>query len=133
MANCIVRREQIGEVFLVCNGPGTLSAADFELICESASEPGVKTVLGLDAGPNEITSVQRKRIADIARDRGLFVIIVTNERMTRGIVTALSWLGANVKAFSWDDIQRAVDLIGDEELRPEILRTALQMRKDCGQ
>jgi hypothetical protein len=69
--------------------------------------------LGVSVGQFEVTSIQRKQVADAlkgrVRGREIALAIVTDERLVRGIVTAASWLGVNVKSFSWAEIREALD------------------------
>jgi hypothetical protein len=42
------------------------------------------------------------------KKRNIPVIVVTDDRMVRGLVTAVSWMGAQVDAYSWKEIEKAV-------------------------
>ena len=69
-----------------------------------------------------ISSTQRKGASDAVKSRNLPVIVLTNSRITRGVVTALNWLGANIGAYSWASLNAAlksleVDPKVEEELR----------------
>lgn len=127
--SAIVKVNQVADVLLVCTGPGTVTDQDMRQILVAAETPSVAKVLGLDAGPTELTSTQRKTIAEVASRRKLLVVAVTDERMTRGIVTAVSWLGANIKAYAWDELRVAVkQLAVSEKTANEIVDMALRMK-----
>jgi hypothetical protein len=125
----IVKLAQMADVLMICAGPGVLTDQEFTKMISSSQHPSVRKILGLDAGPTEMTSVQRKSVASVAKDRGLFVVTITNEKLTRGIVTAVSWLGANIKAYSWDDLRTGIQQLGlppDQE--DQMLTKAVAMR-----
>jgi hypothetical protein len=69
-----------------------------------------------------ISSTQRKGASDAVKSRNLLVIVLTDSRITRGVVTALNWLGANIGAYLWASLNAAlksleVDPKVEEELR----------------
>jgi len=69
-----------------------------------------------------ISSTQCKGASDAVKSRNLPVIVLTDSRITRGVVTALNWLGANTGAYSWASLNAAlksleVDPKVEEELR----------------
>lgn len=82
-------------------------------------------VLTDGAGPNV---TQRKRISEFEGD--LSTTVVTRSRVARGIVTAIGWLGANIKAFPPEQIGDAFRYldITDEAEQEKILRRLASMR-----
>jgi hypothetical protein len=69
-----------------------------------------------------ISLTQRKGTSDAVKSRNLPVIVLTDSRITRGVVTALNWLGANIGAYSWVGLNAAlksleVDPKVEEDLR----------------
>jgi hypothetical protein len=57
--------------------------------------------LATNDGAAEVNSLQRKMAAEAIQGRTVAIAVITNERFVRGIVTAASWLGMNVRAFAW--------------------------------
>lgn len=73
----------------------------------------------VDAGKSNLSPSQRKAIADMAGDLRLDyrAAVLTDSILTRGIVTALSWLGATQRAFAPADLAGAflyLELSGTE-------------------
>lgn len=92
----------------------------------------IKKFLGTDIGGVEVTSVQRAAGAELVREKGISVVVVTDERIMRGVVTALSWLGANIKSYSWTTLEDAVRHLGvNSSQEREIVDTVLAMRRSC--
>lgn len=119
-------------VMVVVAGEGVMPPDKWaEHMRDLADEP-VTRVLGLNIGTIQLTSVQRKQASDIAKQRGLFSIIVSDSAMTRGIITAVSWLGANIRAFPWSDFDgamKALRLSPEQERR--VAARATELRQQC--
>jgi hypothetical protein len=59
------------------------------------------------------------------------VVIITDDVLVRGVVTAVSWLGANVKSFAWKDIDRAFARLGVLERKASLFPIIERLRDDC--
>jgi hypothetical protein len=81
---------------------GQLPEAVFDRWLRLLSEPGINGHLSAAVGPLALTLSQRSRAADISKKLGIRTAVVTDSRVGRGVVTAVSWLGADIKAFSWN-------------------------------
>jgi hypothetical protein len=53
------------------------------------------------------TASQRKDLTDILNGRELLAAIVTDARLVRGVVSALSWFNQRVRAFSMSEMDEA--------------------------
>lgn len=87
-------------------------------------------VLSAGGGPN---TLQRRDLEAVTRRHDGRVAVVTTSRMARGIVTALSWLGTNIKAFdprSIDDAMAYLEL--DEPLRASAMTRARDLATRMG-
>jgi hypothetical protein len=64
----------------------------------------------VDAGNSNLSPTQRKAIADMAVELRLDyrAAVLTDSILTRGVVTALSWLGATQRAFAPADLAGAL-------------------------
>lgn len=83
---------------------------EYVALLTEASTTGATGLLVLTdgVGPN---STQRKRISSIK----LRTCVVTLSRVARGIVTALGWLGADIRAFAPDQMTEAIRSLGATE------------------
>lgn len=63
-------------------------------------------------GKVETSSLQRKQSAETLKARGIRTAVLTDDTLVRGVVTAVSWLGANVNAFAWNDLKSAFSYLG---------------------
>jgi hypothetical protein len=92
------------------------------------SSPSVKSSLALTVGSVDVNSVQRKQVSEVVTNpkSQLLCVVVTDNPLTRGIATAVSWFGANLKAFSWRDLERALESLGVNAKEAEIIQKDAQ-------
>jgi hypothetical protein len=84
-------------------------------------------IFSFTVGNTSIKATQRKSAADILKREDIPATVMTDNRMTRGILTAVSWLGAKVKAFSWAELDAAMDAANVPlESRAEVKRLATE-------
>ena len=92
----------------------------------------IKKYLGVSIGYLEITSLQRKQAADALKGRGVSLAVVTEEKLVRGIVTAASWLGVNVKSFAWSELRAALHhLAVPPHLEERAVEMVRNLKKSC--
>jgi hypothetical protein len=80
-------------------------------IADLGSKP-ITRYISCTVGQGELDSVKRKQASDILSAKKIRVAVVTDERLVRGFVTAASWLGVNIKAFSWMEVKDAIRYVG---------------------
>jgi hypothetical protein len=129
-------------VIVFVGSPDATSVPDDEWtryceVCEtmqrelSGSDVGRVLVVSDAVGPN---ARQRTQIAAIAAVRPHKSVMITSSFLVRGLVTALSWLGISMKAFSPSEWRRAfaeIDLEGADEVR-RIAEAALACEEELG-
>jgi hypothetical protein len=78
------------------------------------------------------SSTQRKAMAEILKSRNVSTAVVTDQAIVRGIVTAIGWLGANMRAFSWTETTAALEYLTVPAIqRDRVLDRLAQMRKEA--
>src|SRR5690349_11131633 len=78
---------------------GQTPEEEFKAFCTELKKRRVKGYIAGVSGNIDANSVQRKLVADASV--GALIAVVTDDRLVRGLVTAVSWLGVTVKSFSW--------------------------------
>ncbi len=59
------------------------------------------------------------------------MLLVTNNRVTRGWAMAVAWFGAKLDVRSWHELARAVDMLEMEpQMRQRLYRDALRFRDE---
>lgn len=106
---------------------GVLSDADMkEFLRNLRHAPITKYVAGM-YGTFKSSSVQRKEGSELVKSRGIATAVVTDDRIVRGFVTAMSWLGAKVSAFSWAEREAALKHLGVEGSQAQLALSTFNM------
>lgn len=119
-----------GEVMLNVTSAGQVND---ELWASFVAELGAhdyRYYIGASLGVLEVNALQRKEAAAALRGNGVAVAIITDDVLVRGVVTAVSWLGANVKSFAWKDFDRALVRLGVSERKDELVPLLERLRSE---
>ena len=92
----------------------------------------IKTLNFTDGGaPN---GAQRKQVNDFLKGRTSRCAVVTASPFVRGVVTALSWLNAEINAYPPDDVDSALEHLAVRTEELALVRREIQLlRKRMGQ
>ncbi len=77
-----------------------------------------------------LTSVQRKIVAEAMKKNNVKVAAVSDDRLVRGVITAVSWLGVDIKAFDWSQVREAALYLSVPEVKIERAVEALLRLKN---
>lgn len=94
-----------------------------QFTADAASEP-VKNHFGCAIGNVSINSVQRKKVVEAMK--GVANTTVIESTIARGIVTAVSWLGLNIKSYPWKEFDRAVEQVSSSSVSSADLRKIVE-------
>ncbi len=118
----------IGPLVISFNQPGQLDPARWEQFVEEIKQRPITHCLGTGIGAIEVNSVQRRQAASALRDKK--VAVVSDHVVSRGIVTALGWLGLDIKSFDWSHVEDAATFLDVPTLTNEqIVNAALDLRE----
>lgn len=122
--------ETVDSCLVTMSIPGPVDKATWQAYIDDLRQPQLESVFSLVSGAATIDAVQRKQAANTVSERGLRVIVVTDNRLTRGVLTAISWLGASIRSYSWMEIERAFEgLAMDPEAERRIREIAEAFRR----
>jgi hypothetical protein len=116
-----------GNLLITFASPGVIDPARFDEWIEAIKSSQVEYVLGAATGANTITSAQRKRVTETFADIQRISVVVDN-RVTRGIFAALSWLGLRVKCHPWVEIDQACAFLRSDVATPDIIANLWTLR-----
>lgn len=110
MSNVISRQRQaiVEHLLISVSSEGVVQDEDWQHLIKLLKTPQITHYLAGSDGKSEVTSVQRKQAAEIFKLRGIRTAVVTDDLFVRGLVTAVSWLGANAQSFAWEDTRAAL-------------------------
>lgn len=88
---------------------------------EFVTQEPVKAIIVLVEGSPTLDLNQRKQLADSMQRNCVVATVITDSVLARGMITALSWLGSDIKTYSWRNLSQALDsLQSSPALRAEI-------------
>lgn len=102
----------VGDTAISFTTAGQLEDGEWDRFIADLKSKPVARYLATNLGTIEVSSVQRKKFTDFSKTKPFPLAVVTDEKLVRGLVTAISWVGVNVKAFSWKELKAAVDHLG---------------------
>lgn len=122
--------EVVGDV-IATRTSGAMPQDPWEGFMQDLVNHDVRRIFSLVVGPATITAGQRKHGAETFKARNIEAVVVTDHRLTRGIITALSWLGVNIKGYSWADLDSALAYVSrSAEQRLTLERIAVRCRQE---
>lgn len=114
--------EIVDDVMVTRNRPGSVDDKLWNRYIDELLRSKVKATFSLVEGSITVTATQRKSAADALKTKNLPAVVIIDDRISRGILTAISWLGGNVKGFSWAEADKAVEAIDTSEVTRAKLR-----------
>jgi hypothetical protein len=105
------RWQIIGDLLVSFTSSGVISDETWGQFAADIRNPQVTRLLSSTMGDIDVTSTQRKLAADSARTRKMPVAVVADSKVVRGMVTAVSWLGVDIKSFGWDELPQAMTFL----------------------
>lgn len=97
----------VGNVLIAVVSEGQFAEAEFEAFLRDMKVKPFTKLLAATTGVLDVGSAQRKRINEIVKQKQIAVTLITDQSIVRGMATAASWVGINVAAFSWADMEAA--------------------------
>lgn len=101
----------LGDLAISCTSRGDMPNERWSEYLDDLRAKRVTRVLGAAVGSLSLTSAQRKQASEIMEELHITSAGVTDESIVRGFVTALSWVGVNIKAFSWAELRQAISYL----------------------
>ena len=92
-----------GDLVMSLTREGTVPDHHWELYVEDVRRSTTRVVLGFGVGAMSVNSKQRRSAALALHDKR--VAAVLNSSVARGIATAFSWLGLQLRSFSFTEAQ----------------------------
>jgi hypothetical protein len=122
----------VGDMVITFSTAGELNDDEWTNFINDIKNKQVARYLATNIGTIEVNSVQRKKFVDVSKLKPFPVAVVTDERLVRGLVTAISWFGVNVEAFSWKDLQNAIRHLGvDPTAEQDVINAIRKLAQEC--
>jgi hypothetical protein len=121
----------VEDVMVTFATPGEIDNQSLTAWTKDIKAKPVTRLLGANVGVVEANSGQRKLAVDTVKGKGMPVAIVSDQALTRGVVTAASWLGANIRAFSWHELSAAATFLQmTPSLQDKVIDALMKLRND---
>ncbi len=105
-------------VLIIVSKPGTDADKDrdtklYDLLLNDVQGRDFEKVLSLSIGAPNVNSVQRKELSKVFKGKRI-VSVFDGGALTRGVITALGWLGMNIIGYNLKEISKAISEITPE-------------------
>jgi hypothetical protein len=97
---------------------------------KEASEHPFTTVLSISQGAPKANSVQRKELSNAFKGKKI-VSVFDGSALTRGVITALGWLGMNIISFPLKEIDKAVVAAAPEGKGAQVMAEVRRLAALC--
>jgi len=98
----------VGDVLLTRAVAGRIPDDAWFGMIEDMRRDEVKFIFSLSMGSAGVSAQQRRAAAEVMQSRDVPAVVIADSRITRGILTAVSWLGANIQSFPWERVDDAM-------------------------
>jgi len=132
MKQSVHKWTEIGDLMIGYSTNGTIPEETWQKFLVELKTRPITRLLWVSIGALEVPSLRRKQVAEALAGKGVSLAVVTNDRMMRGVVTATSWLGIDVRAFSWVELRdalRRLDVAQAEEERA--VEAVMRLKTQC--
>lgn len=127
------RWKTIDDVIVSFTIPGRISDAVWDAFLADITAGRPKYCLVLCLGRVEVDAAQRRRSTHAVMRTRTAVVVLTDNRMTRGLAMAVAWFGAKLDAHPWSELAQAIDgLEVAPATRQQLLREAQRFHAELG-
>jgi len=102
------RWKTIDDVIVSFTIPGRIDDAVWDAFLADIAATRPRYCLVLCLGRVEVDAAQRRRSTQTVMRTRTAVVVVTDNRMTRGLAMAVAWFGAKLDAYTWTDLAPAI-------------------------
>lgn len=120
-----------GELLVSMTTPGVIADEVWAGYLHAVAEDKPRHCVMLCMGPIAADAGQRRRFTQAVMRARSSVLVVTDNRVTRGWAMAVAWFGAKLDVRSWHELARAVDMLEIEpQVRQRLYRDALRFHDE---
>lgn len=123
----------IEDVIVSFTVPGRIPDAVWDGFLHAITAQRPRYCLVLCLGRVEVDAAQRRRSTQAVMRTRTAVVVVTDNRMTRGLAMAVAWFGAKLDVHTWPELERAVERLEiAADTRQRLLQEARRFHADFG-
>ncbi|MCA9707062.1 MAG: hypothetical protein KDK70_14505 [Myxococcales bacterium] len=102
------RWTEIDDVMVSFTIPGPITDRRWDAFVDTIVARRPASCLLLCAGAANVDAAQRRRSTTAFMRTGSSVVVLTDNRVTRGLAMTMAWLGAKLDAHPWSDLSHAL-------------------------
>jgi hypothetical protein len=102
------RWKTIDDVIVSFTIPGRIADHVWDAYLDAIVVQRPKYCLVLCLGRVEVDAAQRRRSTQTVMRTRTAVVVLTDNRLTRGLATAVAWFGAKLDTYGWAELERVV-------------------------
>lgn len=123
---------RVGDIVVTATIGGVIDDELWDSFLRFIDADGVRVLFCLTSNDVAgITAIQRKKAAEVMSRRAFSAVVLTDSRVIRGVLTAMSWLGAQFQPFRWNQIDEAArQVIDSPALHAQLVEMATQFHKE---
>lgn len=127
------RWKTIDDVIVSCTIPGRIPDPVWDAFLADIASKRPKYCLVLCLGRVEVDAAQRRRSTQTVMRTRTAVVVITDNRMTRGLAMAVAWFGAKLDVHAWPELERAIEGMDvAPSTRPQLLEEARRFHGSLG-
>jgi len=100
-----------GGLLMSFGQPGSVPSKRWAEFISALDSGKLTHILSMSSGDFQIDSVQRKSAAEIVKVRKFRSAVVVDSVVTRGVLTALGWIGVQIKSFAPSQTREALEYL----------------------
>ena len=125
----VIKWAVVGDIFVVHTTEGRIPDAQWNAFVQEIRARPVRRFLGASTGATEVPSTQRKLVTEALAEKKITSLVITDDRVVRGLATAASWFGVNIQSFAWSELDKVMKELkaGPEQAR-ELTATLMRLK-----
>jgi len=127
------RWKTIDDVIVSFTIPGRITDQVWDAYLRAITVQRPRYCLVLCLGRVEVDAAQRRRSTQAVMRTRTAVVVLTDNRLTRGLATAVAWFGARLDTYGWSELERAVGRLEiGEDTQRQLLQEAHRFHAELG-
>jgi len=123
----------VDDVLVSFTIPGPIPDKTWDRFLDAIVTQRPSYCLVLCAGVANVDAAQRRRSTQAVMRTRSSVVVLTDNRLTRGLAMAVAWFGAKLDAFAWNRLSDALERMQiSEDTRKRLYETALEFHAEFG-
>lgn len=131
MKTGVIKWAVVGDVFVVHTTEGRIPDSEWSAFVQEIRARPVRKFVGASTGWTDVPSTQRKAVTEVLAEKKITSLVITDDRMVRGLATAASWFGVNIQSFAWSEMDKCIKVLQVSQDQGSLIATTLLKLKNA--